>query len=268
MAKIGALFMKFPWPPLARLAPQFQSLLHAGLELAIPFRCTLCARTNVPPGGPWIAYCSDCTQQLCPQPCSRCQRCAAEVGPYSATAAGCVHCRGRALRFQSVHCLAMYQDPLRQALLSAKWSFSAVPIRSLARLLAQARLPQLQPLQIDRVVPIPQHWQQRLVRHFNPAWVIAEEVAAALRVPCDPHVLRKTRRSRPQKRVALAKRADNQLNSFAISNPADIAGRRLLLVDDVLTTGATCSEASRMLLKAGAAACHVAVLARVLDHSA
>jgi ComF family protein len=162
----------------------------------------------------------------------------------------------------------MYIDPLRRALLSAKWSFSAVPIRSLARLFAQTRLSQLQALQVDLVLPIPQHWQQRLVRHFNPAWIIAEELARALSIPCNPHVLRKSRRSRPQKRVSLARRAENQQNSFAISNSEDIAGRRVLLVDDVLTTGATCSEAARMLLRAGATDCHVAVLARVLDHSA
>ena len=248
--------------------PVLQSVLHTVLEIAIPFRCPLCNRSDVAPGNRNIAFCSDCTTELCPPPVNRCRCCAAEVGPYSFTAVGCVQCRGRALRFTSVHWLGMYIDPLRRALLSAKWSFSAVPIRSLARLFAQTRLSQLQALQVDLVLPIPQHWQQRLVRHFNPAWIIAEELARALSIPCNPHVLRKSRRSRPQKRVSLARRAENQQNSFAISNSEDIAGRRVLLVDDVLTTGATCSEAARMLLRAGATDCHVAVLARVLDHSA
>ena len=248
--------------------PILRAALHTALEIAIPFRCTLCNRSDVLPGSPWAAYCCECTSELCPPPVNRCQRCAAEVGPYAFTAVGCVHCRGRALRFASVHCLGMYRDPLRRALLSAKWSFSAVPIRSLARLFVRARLGQLQALRPDIVIPIPQHWQQRLVRHFNPAWIIAEELAAALAIPCNPHVLRKSRRSRPQKRVSLAKRGENQRDSFAVSNSDDIAGQRILLVDDVLTTGSTCSEAARMLLAAGATDCHVAVLARVLDHSA
>jgi ComF family protein len=162
----------------------------------------------------------------------------------------------------------MYKDPLRHAMLSAKWSFSAVPMRSLARLLAAERLEHLRSLQIDRVIPIPQHWRQRMVRHFNPAWIIAEELARGLGVPCDPHILRKSRRSRPQKRVSLAQREQNQHNSFSVTCPAVIAGERLLLVDDVLTTGATCSEAARCLLRARAIECHVAVIARVLDQSA
>jgi predicted amidophosphoribosyltransferase len=87
-------------------------------------------------------------------------------------------------------------------------------------------------------------------------------------VPCDPHILRKSRQSRPQKRVSLAQREQNQHNSFSVTCPTVISGQRLLLVDDVLTTGATCSEAARCLLRSRAAECHVAVIARVLDQSA
>ncbi|MGV2334310.1 MAG UNVERIFIED_CONTAM: hypothetical protein LVR18_09415 [Planctomycetaceae bacterium] len=248
--------------PLADLA------IQATLDLAVPFRCSLCGRSGGVPGSRWICYCSDCTEQLCVQPAHRCQVCAAEVGPWSATSTGCVHCRGRALRFKSVVCLAMYKDPLRHAMLSAKWSFSAVPMRSLARLLASQRAEHLRSLQVDRIIPIPQHWRQRIVRHFNPAWIIAEELSRVLGVPCDPHILRKSRQSRPQKRVSLAQREQNQHNSFSVTCPTVISGERLLLVDDVLTTGATCSEAARCLLRSRAAECHVAVIARVLDQSA
>lgn len=250
------------------LPPFVDVALHAALELAVPFRCSLCGQSGIAPGNRWTCYCHTCTERLCARPAHACRICAAEVGPWSATAMGCVHCRGRALRFKSVVCLAMYQDPLRHALLSAKWSFSAVPMRSLARLLATTRIDHLRSLHIDRVIPIPQHWRQRMVRHFNPAWIIAEELAKALAVPCDPHILRKSRQSRPQKRVALSQRIQNQHNSFSVTCPPVVAGERLLLVDDVLTTGATCSEAARCLLKAKAAECHVAVVARVLDQSA
>lgn len=123
-------------------------------------------------------------------------------------------------------------------------------------------------LQVDRVIPIPQHWRQRLLRHFNPAWLVAEQLAGVLNVPCDIHILRKSRRTRPQKRVSVTQRFDNQKQSYAIQDAAVIRGERILIVDDVLTTGATCSEVAGVLLKAGAAECHVAVIARVLDHSA
>ena len=167
----------------------------------------------------------------------------------------------------------MYEGLLKQAMLSAKWSYSAINIQSLALLLWNQKSDALQSLAIDRVIPIPQHWRQRLFRHFNPAWIIAETLSRKLssagsRVPCDVHILRRGRRTRPQKRVAVNRRFSNQQGAFRIRDPHMIRGRRLLIIDDVLTTGATCSEAARMLLKSGAAECHVAVVSRVLDHSA
>jgi predicted amidophosphoribosyltransferase len=63
-------------------------------------------------------------------------------------------------------------------------------------------------------------------------------------------------------------RFGNQQDAFGLKDPHVVDGERILLVDDVLTTGATCSEATRLLKQAGATSCHVAVLGRVLDHSA
>lgn len=162
----------------------------------------------------------------------------------------------------------MYEGPLRKALLAAKWSFSAVRMRSLGTLLATARFDRAILQSYDRIVPIPQHWRQRLVRNFNPALVIAEEMAASSQVPCDVLLLKKTLPTRPQKRVSVVRRFENQHGSLRVHDPGVVKGERILIVDDVLTTGATCSEAARVLKGAGAKSCDVAVLARVLDHSA
>jgi len=250
------------------LLNSLSSALDSLLQFAVPPWCPLCRNALAQTADLPVCWCRDCTTLLTEQSGQRCQRCSAAVGPWSATQSGCVHCRGRKLHFRSAVCLGMYSDQLRQALLSAKWSFSSVQIQSLARLLAQQSALQLQQLQIDRIVPIPQHWRQRLFRHFNPAWLIAAELSAALHAPCDIHILRKSRRTRPQKRVSVTQRFDNQKQSCSVRDAHVIRNQRILIVDDVLTTGATCSEAAKMLLKAGAAECHVAVIARVLDHSA
>lgn len=242
--------------------------LSAVMDFLAPLQCSLCGQADSAGAGFHTCYCDECTNKLCPAPQFRCQRCSAEIGPWSDTTQGCIHCRGRRLRFDSVVCLGMYDEWLRKAMLSAKWSYSAVRIRSLGRLLAEHRQAELAALGIDRVVPIPQHWRQRMVRHFNPAWIIAEEIAQVLHVPCDVHVLCKSRASRPQKRVSVRQRFENQNAVFRIRDPHVITGERILIVDDVLTTGATCSEAARTLRRAGAAGCHAAVVARVLDHSA
>ncbi len=246
----------------------FQSLSWLAVDFVFPAECPLCDARNFCTPQYSGVFCPTCTQELAPQTQNRCQRCAAEIGPYATSENGCTHCRNRTLRFESVVCLGMYEGPLRKAILSAKWSFSAVRMRALAKLLASHCLLELQECKIDCVIPVPQHWQKRAVRHFNPAWIIAEEVSAALGVPCNPHVLRRQRTTRLQKRVAVSQRFQNQADSFQIANSKIIEGRRVLLIDDVLTTGATCSEAASVLKQFGAATCHVAVLGRVLDHSA
>lgn len=237
------------------------------LNFLIPHRCCLCGRSDRPPVSAGICFCESCAEELSPDPVNPCERCGAEAGPHASTQNGCTHCRKRKLRFRSVVCLAMYHGRLRKVLLSAKWSFSTVPIRSLARLFVSARRDELQSLSVDRVIPIPQHWRQRLVRNFNPSAVVAEEIARILNVPCDAHILQRARHTRPQKRVSVHQRFENQQGSLRLRDPHIIQAERILLVDDVLTTGATCSEAATLLRKAGAEECHVAVIARVLDHS-
>ena len=247
------------------------------VDLLFASRCALCGTTDhnalcgttdhlTLDGG--NAYCPDCLEQLAPAPVNRCGRCAAEIGLYASSDQGCVHCRRRKLRFDGVVCLGMYEGALRKALLAAKWSFSAVRMRSLGALLSIERAMELSAQPFDRIVPVPQHWRQRLVRNFNPAWIIANELASRLNTNCNVHLLKRTSRTRPQKRVSVTQRFENQDGAFAVTHPPAVQGQRILIVDDVLTTGATCSEAAKVLNAAGAKSCSVAVLARVLDHSA
>lgn len=247
---------------------RIQTSLRQVLDFAFPPHCALCGSSDFSTDGQNGTYCQACAEELSPPPLNRCLCCGAEIGAYASSDNGCTHCRNRTLRFDSVVCLGMYEGALRKAILSAKWSFSAVRIRSLAGLLAAHRRQELQDLKIDRVIPIPQHWRQRVVRHFNPSWIVGSEVASCLKVPCDPHLLRRQRRTRPQKRVAVSQRFHNQSEAFAMKDAHILEGRRVLLIDDVLTTGATCSAAAKLMKQSGAAAVHVAVLGRVLDHSA
>jgi len=244
-----------------------KSTLWQLVDLLFPPRCALCGTVDHAASDGGNAYCPECIEKLTPEPLNRCQRCAAEIGPYASSNKGCAHCRNRRLRFNSVVCLGMYDGSLRKAPLAAKWSFSAVRMSSLGALLATRRSAELNAGAFDRIVPIPQHWRQRLVRNFNPTWIIAHELASRLNIDCDVHLLRRTSRTRPQKRISVKQRFENQSGTLAVSHPPTVQGQRILIVDDVLTTGATCSEAAKVLKAAGARSCTVAVLARVLDHS-
>jgi len=157
----------------------------------------------------------------------------------------------------------MYEGLLRRLLVGGKWSHSSNNVRTLSRAFVDNRANELSAVHADRIIPIPQIWHRRFLRNFNPAALVATEVSRLLGQPIDMHVLRRSRNTQPQKRASVADRTAIQKGSFRVRDAHVIRGERLLLVDDVLTTGATCNEAVRMLLDAGASECHVAVLARV-----
>ncbi|MBL8820534.1 MAG: ComF family protein [Planctomyces sp.] len=257
---------------MLNLRQEFRTFLRNAADFVFPSECELCGATTPAEfrmkDGSNSIYCQLCRDQMAPEIRFACSLCGAELGPWSKGQGGCVHCRNRTLHFDSVVCLGMYRGLLKQALLSAKWSITRVNIQSLAELLCERKAEPLQELQSDVIMPVPQHWKQRLTRHFNPAMIVAQTLSARMHRPLSVNSLRRSRRTMPQKRVPVTQRFSNQEDAFYVLQRDAIHGKRILLVDDVLTTGATCSEASRILLNEGATACHVAVIARVLDHSA
>lgn len=161
---------------------------------------------------------------------------------------------------------------------------------ALARLLCRIRGEQLRDLNCDVVIPIPLHPSQTAARGVcGPEW-IAQEVARFLGVPCELGLLRRIRKTRRQRGLSRKARLRNVRGAFAVrvgftkrlaatllrslrltgvtapefrDEPRDLLrGRRVLLVDDVLTTGATCHEAAKVLRRAGAADVAATVLAR------
>jgi ComF family protein len=127
--------------------------------------------------------------------------------------------------------------------------------RPLGALLARA-LPRES--SFDAVVPMPLHWRRRWQRGFNQSELLAREIARKWNVPVCGLVRRK-RATAPQAGLTSAERRKNVQGAFAVKKAARLNGTRLLLIDDVLTTGATASACARALKRAGAA--HVTFLA-------
>jgi ComF family protein len=118
----------------------------------------------------------------------------------------------------------------------------------------------------DVLTPVPLHWRRQWARRFNQSAALAGAISALCCVPVAHGSLKRVRATPQQVGLSKTERADNVQGAFRVpaEHGADIAGRRVVLIDDVLTSGATVDACARALLRAGAAHIDVLVFARVV----
>lgn len=213
--------------------------------------------------GPFCARCREGLLEESARYARRaCPRCGLLVGPYANLELGCGACRGRSTGFDAVVALGGYEGSLRDLCLRLKHERGGWRARWLAELLAEARAEALAATAADAcVAPIPLHWRRRWQRGYNQADALARELAKRLGRPYCNALERVTDTEKLAKRSATDRRAIMR-DVFRVRRRARIAGRTVILVDDVMTTGATCGDAARTLRKAGTKQIVVAVLAR------
>jgi len=167
----------------------------------------------------------------------------------------CALCRMGLEGYDAVYAYGSFEGPLRQLIHLLKFQGVKPLARPLGKL-AMSALPREQ--QFDQIVPMPLHWRRRWKRGFNQAELLAREVARCWGVPVR-NAVRRRKFTTPQTGLTNAKRRANVTGAFAVRRGTHLDGARILLVDDVITTGATASACAAALKRAGAA--HVTVLA-------
>lgn len=175
---------------------------------------------------------------------------------------------GQPPAFRRARAVARFDDgPSRLLVHRLKYGDRTELARPLGRWMARAGAELL--AEADLIVPVPLHRWRLLKRRFNQAALLAKVVSASSGVAWDPLALKRVKATASQVGMTRAQRRDNLQGAFRVSrsHAAAVAGRTILLVDDVLTTGATLNAATRALLKAGAAAVDVLVFARVVTES-
>jgi len=160
--------------------------------------------------------------------------------------------------------LGAYDGTLRDTVLRMKNAEGDSLSLTMGRLLVQMRAGRFSEIGPDVVVPIPSHWRRRIVHRTNSAAILAEILAGRLRVPLAERLLRRSRYTVRQSELSPTDRWSNVRRAFSVRSGYHLKEAHVLLVDDVLTTGATCSEAAKALRKAGAARVTVAVIARAM----
>lgn len=253
--------------PLHVLRGCAETFSAAALRLLYPPRCVLC-HADLADHGNEPLICPGCQKAMVPAEWIACRRCGAPIPGESATNdRGCIRCRALRFRFDTVVALSGYRGRLREAVLRMKWAAGEPIAEAMGELLCKHRADALLNMLPDVVVPVPLHWRRRWVRKTNSPDILAARVASFLQIPCQVRLLRLNRNIAPQKGLKINERRRNLADAFRVAKGYDIRGARVLLVDDVLTTGATCDAAAKVLKTAGATSVAVVVLARTVTET-
>ncbi|MBF0184534.1 MAG: ComF family protein [Magnetococcales bacterium] len=226
------------------------------LEALFPAECLLCRQKTEAVD----QLCLPCMTTLPASPDCYCLRCGQRTAHVSQ---GCGHCLAEPEQHADATYFAFsYDDPIASWLIGLKFADRPEWARTLGWLLWQRLGNSLQWETPALVLPVPLHPLRLLRRRYNQSALLAATVARRLHVPLQTRALRRIKRTKPQTRLSAVERAVNLRDAFRVES-ALVAGKDLLLLDDVYTTGATMQSAVRALKQAGAGRVVVVCLAVV-----
>lgn len=238
--------------------------LTALLDLAFPPFCPVCrARLGEGRRDPLCAGCWAGLERITGPVC---RVCGVPFDPLAGAGLGgrtCGACRLTPPPFHYARAAARYGDTVRQAVHAFKFGRRRALAAPLGDLLAGIGLAGLPGPEPDLVLPVPLHPSRERERGFNQAALLAARLGRAVGLAVDVTALKRRRATAAQADLPARERQANVRGAFTVRRPERVAGRHVLLVDDVLTTGSTAGSCATALLQAGAAVVGVLTVARV-----
>ncbi|MCY4613076.1 MAG: ComF family protein [Nitrospira sp.] len=238
-------------------------LLRRFLHTVFPMNCRTC--DHALDDDPIPFFCQRCWNDITPIPLPSCPRCAHPFpSPHALSHSPehvCGSCRKHPPAYNRAWTPYAYQSPLKEAIGLVKYRGKTQLAPALARLITQTTPA---PVNVEAMIAVPLHPDRLREREFNQALLLAYHLGKRWNLPVLTGVLRRTKPTAPQTSLTRRERLRNLRKCFAVTAPAAVEGKSLLLVDDVFTTGTTVNECAKTLRKAGAQAVYVQTLARMI----
>lgn len=234
--------------------PLTQTIRQACLSIfqrILPSSCLLCGSDAIDE-----AICNRCAGDLPRLPAQLCPQCA-EPTTFGERCGGCLITPPH---FDDTTAIFQYEFPIDRIIQALKYGHQLAIAKWAANQLAQ----RLQDRTFDLIVPLPLHPERLRQRGFNQSAEIAKQLGKALKTPVDRSIARRRIATPPQAELPLKERHRNVRDAFECIG--QLRSQKVLLIDDVMTSGATVNECARMLCKHGASQVSIGVLARALKH--
>ena len=234
------------------------------LRFMLPVECIGCGRPLTTDPIPF--FCRNCWSRIVPLTGPSCSRCNQPFASPAATSwtpdHQCQNCLERPPAYQRAWTLFAYLPPLQDAICAFKYRGKFSLAKPLGALMAGA-LPT--ELDVDLIVPVPLHPARLRAREFNQSLLLADQLARHLKKPVFANHLVRVLPTDPQTTLTRQERLRNLRKAFSVKQPEALAGGRVLLVDDVFTTGTTLNECAKVLVKSGTQSITAVTLARTID---
>ena len=228
-----------------------------------PSGCLLCGK-HIPDRSSGLEICEECIKDFnFFNNSPKCTKCGIVFESGQGQDHLCSRCRNEKLFFDMARSMGPFDGTLRKAVHMLKYSRSPVIAPSLGKLLAHGGYGLINPGDYDAITAVPLHRKKLRHRGFNQSLLLARQAGKTWKVPVQAEWLARTVETPTQTNIPRRLRAGNVKNAFNCRT-REIRGKKILIIDDVFTTGATVNECAKVLKRRGAAKVDVLTLARTL----
>ena len=240
----------------------FRNWLEVGLGFLYPETCQICRTERAAPHSGYV--CPPCWSHVRFIRPPFCERCGLPFAGDLTTAFECTNCREMELHFSAARSAVVARSVVLEAIHRFKYQRALWFENFLADLLLREAVPALRGQNWDFIVPVPLHPLKQREREFNQAELLAQHLSKATKIPLNNKILQRTAPTATQTLLTREQRAANMKNAFAVRPGVRLDAQRIIVVDDVFTTGATTSACAEALRGAGAGEVYVWTVARGL----